>query len=381
MHRPARVAVTVEQCWHRVPGGTATSALDSLRALQAHTDLDLVGVSARHSAPPGPEWVPPVPVRALPLPRLALYEAWHRLRRPAVQAATGPVDVIHATGMAVPPRSAPLVVTVHDLAFLDDPDLFTPRGVSFFGRCIDLARRHADLVVCPSQATVDHCAAVGFDPGRLRLVPWGIHVEASGEDDVAAVRRRHGIERPYVLWTGTVEPRKNVPVLVEAFARLGRDDLDLVLAGPEGWNDELARVAGSAGERVRRTGFVPAADLRALYAGASLFAFPSRVEGFGLPVLEAMAQGTPVVTSAGTATAEVVGDSDAGLLVPPGDLDALTAALDGLLSDPAELERRGAAARERAKAFSWARTAGRLAAVYDEARETARVGGERGIWR
>jgi glycosyltransferase involved in cell wall biosynthesis len=283
--------------------------------------------------------------------------------------------------MAVPPHSAPLVVTVHDLAFLDDPDLFTPRGVRFFGRCIDLARRHADLVVCPSQATLEHCTRVGFDPGRLRLVPWGIHVEEAGADAVADVRRRHGIERPYVLWNGTIEPRKNVPVLLEAFARLGRDDLDLVLAGPEGWNDELARVAGAAGERVKRTGFLPAADLRALHAGATVFAFPSRVEGFGLPVLEAMAQGTPVVTSAGTATAEVVGDSDAGVLVPPGDVDALTAALAGLLADPDELDRRGRAARERARAFSWARTAGRLAAVYDEARETARGGGERGIWR
>jgi glycosyltransferase involved in cell wall biosynthesis len=381
MTRPARVAVTVEQCWHRVPGGTATSAIGMLRALRAHTDLDLVGVSARHGAPPAEPWRPPVPVRMLPLPRPALYEAWHRLRWPPVQWATGPVDVVHATGMAVPPRRGPLVVTVHDLAFLDDPGLFTARGVRFFHRSIDLARRHADLVTCPSQATVDACAAHGFDPARLRLVPWGHDLSAdsgsAGGDAGAAVRRRYGVdgERPYVLWSGTIEPRKNVPVLVEAFGRLaraGRDDVDLVLAGPEGWNDELERVAGAVdGRRIHRTGFVPEGDLRALYAGAAVFAFPSRAEGFGLPVLEAMAQGTPVVTSAGTATAEIVGDSDAGVLVPAGDAGALAAALGALLDDPAERARRGDAARRRSRDFSWARTAGLLAAVYDEARSSA----------
>jgi glycosyltransferase involved in cell wall biosynthesis len=368
MTTPARVAVTLEQCWHRVPGGTASSAIGSVRALQAHTDLDLIGVSARHGGPPAPDWRPPIPVRALPLPRPALYESWNRLRRPAVERATGPVDVIHATGMAVPPRSAPLVVTVHDLAFLDDPSLFTARGVRFFHRCIDLARDHADLVTCPSQATVDRCVAAGFDPGRLRLVPWGIEAEPAGDEAVAAVRRRLGIERPYILWNGTIEPRKNVGVLVEAFGRLGRADVELVLAGPEGWNDELERLAGAlTSARIRRTGFLPEPDLAALRAGAVAFAFPSRVEGFGLPVLEAMAQGTPVVTSSGTATAEIVGDSDAGLLVAPGDVEALTAALAGLLDDHDERDRRGKAAAERARAFSWARTAGLLAAVYAEA--------------
>jgi glycosyltransferase involved in cell wall biosynthesis len=375
MTPPTRVAVTVEQCWHRVPGGTAAAAIGALHALQARTDLDLVGVSARHAAPPEPPWRPPVPVRALPLPRRALYGAWHRLRRPAVQRATGPVDVIHATGMAVPPRSAPLVVTVHDLAFLDDPGLFTARGVRFFHRCIDLARRDADLVTCPSRATLEQCRANGFDPDRLRLVPWGLDAEVAPDSAVADVRRRYGIERPYVLWTGTIEPRKNVPVLVEAFGRLAARDVDLVLAGPEGWNDELDRLAAvpTGGRRVVRTGFVPEADLRALYAGAAVFAFPSRAEGFGLPVLEAMAQGTPVVTSAGTATAEVVGDSDAGVLVPVGDVDALAGALGAMLADPGIRARRGEAARERAATFSWARTAGLLAAVYEEARD--RTGG------
>src|SRR6478736_4944076 len=117
MERPLRVAVTLEQCWRAV--------LESVRALQSHSDLDLVGVSARHAGPPPAAWTPTIPVAALPLPRLALYEAWHWLRRPPVERATGPVDVIHATGMAMPPASAPIVVTVHDLAFVRDPSQFT----------------------------------------------------------------------------------------------------------------------------------------------------------------------------------------------------------------------------------------------------------------
>ena len=174
MDRCRRVAITLEQCWHAVPGGTARAALGSVSALQRFTGLDLVGVSARHHGLPDAAWATTIPVAQLRLPRLALYESWHRLRRPSVERATGPVDVIHATGMAMPPPSVPIVATVHDLAFLRDPSQFTRRGVSFFHRSIDLARRDAQIIVCPSQATIDECVAHGFDDSRLRLVPWGI---------------------------------------------------------------------------------------------------------------------------------------------------------------------------------------------------------------
>ncbi len=359
------MAVTLEQCWHEVPGGTAQAALESVRALRAHGSIDQIGVSARHTRDPAPPWVPPIPVRPLPLPRLALYESWHRLRRPEVQRATGPVDVIHATGMAVPPPSAPLVVTVHDLAFLDDPSRSTRRGLSFFRRAIELARADATLVVVPSTATLEDCRRRGFDPDRLRLVPWGIDIRPADAATVSAARARHGLDGPYVLWVGTLEPRKNLPALLDAFSRVP-GDTRLVLVGPEGWRTDLADRLDRLGDRVSSLGFLAPDELRALYAGAEVFCFPSHREGFGLPVLEAMAQGTPVVTSAGTATEEVVGD--AGLTVDPCDVDALTAALTGLLDDPvgaAALGRAGAARAERS--FSWASTAALLEAVYAEA--------------
>ena len=371
---PMRVAVTLEQCWHDVPGGVATSALESIRALQATPevtiDIELLGVAARHPDQPTAPFVPTIPVRHLPLPRLALYEAWHRFRWPAVQRATGPVDVIHVTGMAMPPRTAPMVVTVHDLAFLDDPSQFTARGVRFFHRAIELARRDADLIVCPSEATAEACRRNGFPDRRIRVVPWGIDVRPAPAVDIERVRDTHRLPETFVLWLGTIEPRKNLPRLLDAFTRLDRDDVELVIAGGEGWNDELAAIERRSPAGVRRIGFVPPADLAALYASAAVFCFPSRQEGFGLPVLEAMAQGTPVVTSAGTATAEVVGD--AGLTVDPDDPSAIAGALASLLDDPVRARRLGAEGKRRAEThFTWNRTASGLVDAYREAIEFA----------
>ncbi len=252
-----RAALTLEQCWHEVPGGTATSMLSTVAALAARDDVEVVGVAARHTQAPPPEFTPVVPVRQLPLPRVALYEAWHRLRAPKVQRATGPIDVVHATTFAIPPKSAPLVVTIHDLAFLRDPSHFTPRGVRFFHRGLQLALRDADVVLVPSRTTYDECRDAGFGADRLRLVPHGVTVPAVEPADVARFREQHGIERPYVLWCGTLEPRKNLPVLLAAFARLREQvaDLDLVLVGPAGWGDVEVPVDAEA--HVKPLGFLP----------------------------------------------------------------------------------------------------------------------------
>jgi len=357
-----RVAMTLEQCWHAVPGGTASSVLETLRALEPPEDtgVEVVGVAARHSAPPPDPWTPPIPVRHLPLPRIALYEAWHGLRRPRVQAATGPVDVVHATTLAIPPRSAPLVVTVHDLAFLRAPEHFTRHGMRFFHRGLTLARRDADLVLCPSQSTWDECLDAGFPAQRLRLVPHGVSHVPVTDADVAAFRTRHRLARPYVLWCGTLEPRKNVATLLAAFRLMAQhnSDLDLVLVGPRGWGDQPAPDPN----RVRLLGFLPTADLHAAYAGARAFCYPSLREGFGLPVLEAMAHGVPVVTSTGTAMAEFA--TDAGLLVDPLDAHALADALVRALGS--EHDTLAAAAAERAADYTWARSAALTVAAYRE---------------
>ena len=356
------IALTLEQCWHRVPGGTAVAALGMCRGL-IQSDVNVVGVAGLHRGPPPQPWVPPVPVKQLPLPRPALYESWHRLRRPKVERVTGPVQVVHATSLAVPPRSAPLIVTIHDLAFLNEPAHFTKRGLSFFHRGLDLARREADLVVCPSSATLEDCARHGFERDRLRMIPMGTDPERATAAAFDEVRARLGLRAPYVLWTGTIEPRKNLPRLLQAFEGIDRR-FELVLVGPRGWNEDLEPLIRPLGSRIKPLGFVPPGDLRALYAGAEVFCFPSLFEGFGLPVLEAMTQGTPVVTSRGTSTEELGGD--AAVLVDPHDAGAIREGLRSILEDEvkaAELRRAGP---PRALTYSWDRTAAALIGCYEE---------------
>jgi glycosyltransferase involved in cell wall biosynthesis len=357
MRSPPRVAVTLEQCWHRVPGGTATATLRAVSALVARGHIDLVGVAARHRRPPPAAFAPSIAVKQLPLPRAALYESWHRVRWPDVERATGPVDLTHATTSAIPASSSPLVVTIHDLAFVDHPEWFKPRGLRLFRRGLELTLREADLVLCPSSATIDDCRRAGFGADRLRLVPWGVDASAVAEEDVARVRRAYGLgDGKYVLSVGTLEPRKNVTALLTAFVSLDRPDLALALVGPDGWHqDQPAETEG-----VRRLGFVPDADLAALYAGAAVFCYPSLMEGFGLPVLEAMAQGTPVVTSDRSSTAEVAGD--AALTVDPTSPAAIAAALTKVIDDDGLAAELADAGRARALTFTW----DRCAALHEE---------------
>ena len=357
-HGRVRVAYTLEQCWHDVPGGTAVAALALARELAARPDVELVGVSARHRGPAVDGFEPPIPVRALPLPRTALYEAWRRLGWPPVERATGAVDVVHATTIIVPPRAAaPLVVTLHDLAFLHDPESFTAHGVKAFTAGLARIRRDAAAVLCSSQATLDDARAAGLAPDRLRLVPLGLEpVARPGPDEVRATLARLGVSAPYLLFVGTLEPRKNLARLLEAHAILAAamsSPPELVVVGPRGWGEQPP-----AGQ-VRLLGFVDEATKTALYEGAQAVCYPSLREGFGLPVLEGMAHGTPVVTSRGTATEEVGGD--AVVLVDPLDPADIARGITEALDRRDELSAAGPA---RAAEFTWARTADAVVSAY-----------------
>jgi glycosyltransferase involved in cell wall biosynthesis len=189
-------------------------------------------------------------------------------------------------------------------------------------------------------------------------VPLGVRAERATREEVADARRRLGLDRPFVLFAGTREPRKNLPRLLAAFERVQVEhpDLELVLAGPSGWGDVAVTGGG-----VRALGFVPPDQLRALYAGAEALAYPSLREGFGLPVLEAMAQGTAVVTSRGTSTEDVAGGR--AVLVDPLDVDDIARGLDEALQRGDELAEAGL---QRAAAMTWTRTAELTVAAYRE---------------
>jgi glycosyltransferase involved in cell wall biosynthesis len=353
---PLRVAYTLEQCWHDVPGGSTVAALEVLRRLadRGHVDaIEMVGVAGRHRDEPRPEFRPSVPVARLPIGRPWLYEAWNRFERPLVERATGPIDVCHST-IAVPAATrVPHVVTVHDVAFVHHPERFTRHGVRVMRAGLDRCRS-ADLVLAPSRATLADLVAIGFPADRLRHVPWGVeamHVDAADVDRVRAV---HRLPDEFVLFVGTVEPRKNLARLAAAVAAVGT--LPLVVVGAPGWGD-----AAPVGADVRFLGFVPATDLWPLYAAATVFAYPSLEEGFGMPIAEAMAHGAPVVTSRGSATEEIAGG--AAELVDPLDADSIASGIRAALADRDRLIELGAA---RAAQLTWNATVDATLTAYRE---------------
>jgi glycosyltransferase involved in cell wall biosynthesis len=360
-----RVAMTVEQLWQRVPGGSGTYVRELVRALGDDDTAEVVGVAARgHGADPIDELG--IIVHASRLPRIALYQGWNSWRAPSIPRSCGDVDVIHATTWAIPPRSRPLLVTVHDLAFLRAPEHFTARGNRYFRRALDVARTDADLVIVPSQATADDCHQNGFSPDRVLVVPHGVRARAVAASEVADLRARLHLHGPYLLWCGTLEPRKNLSTLLDAFADVAEHDpdLSLVLVGPKGWGRTStkvsARLDGSLAERVAVLGALSYDDLQVAYAGARAFCFPSLWEGFGMPVLEAMAHGTPVITSAGTSMAEFT--QGAGLLVDPRDPDALTGAI--LAATGPRHDELAASASVRARDYTWAHVAQQTVDAY-----------------
>jgi glycosyltransferase involved in cell wall biosynthesis len=296
--------------------------------------------------------------------------AWTQLLAGRAARRAG-ASLLHGLHYELPLRAGlPQVVTVHDLTLLTHPEWHEASKVRYFGWAMRRAVAAATRVLCVSATTAaDLAERLDVPADRIDVTPLGTDLRPAVEEQVAELRRRLGLDGPYLLGLGTVEPRKDLPTLVRAFAALAGDlPHRLVLAGLAGWGTgelETAVAASGAADRILVAGYVPEDDKAALLSGADVFAYPSRYEGFGLPVLEAMACGTPVVTTTGGSLPEVAGDAAA--LVEPGDAAALAAALAKLAGDPAA--RRDAAARGlvRAAGFTWRRCATQTAAAYARA--------------
>lgn len=300
---------------------------------------------------------------------------WHRLHLPLpVELFCGQVDLYHATDFVLPPllASTRSLLTVHDLSFVRVPETASPRLKAYLDRVVPLSVRRADHVLADSQATKDDLVSLcAVPPHKITVLLSGVDSRFKPVNDpkkLANIRLKYALpERPYILSVGTVQPRKNYGRLIEALARLraaGRS-IDLVIVGGRGWLEDpiYATIQRTAlHDYVHFTGFADDDDLPALYSAAACVAIPSLYEGFGLPVLEAMACGTPVVTSDLSSLPEVAGD--AALTVAPTDLDALTSALERLFDDEplrATLIARGL---ERVKSFTWERAAQQLLEIY-----------------
>lgn len=306
-----------------------------------------------------------------------LARIWQRAQLPLpVETFTGAVDLFHATDFVLPPtlpRTRSLL-TVHDLSFLRVPDAASASLRRYLEAVAPRSVARADHVLADSQATKDDLIEIYRTPADKISVLYsavdGRFGRVTDEIALRTVLDRHGLnDKTFVLSVGTVQPRKNYSRAIRALSKIRDQGIDLhyAIAGGSGWlEDEMYRsIRESALEdRVHILGFVPDEDLPALYSGARALLAVSLYEGFGLPVLEAMACGTPVITSDLSSLPEVAGD--AGLLVNPLDTEAISAAMMRLLTDSAFRQRLAAAGIEHVKRFSWAKSARQLKSIYDE---------------
>jgi glycosyltransferase involved in cell wall biosynthesis len=344
----AQLRVSLDASAIPVPaGGAGRYVLALAQALARRDDLSLSVVCRTGDSSRWPGSV----MAGAPGPR-PMRLAWEQAGLPRVVRRLQ-ADVHHAPHYTMPLAAGrPVVVTVHDLSFFTHPQWHQRTKVAFFRAAIRVAARRATALVAVSTFTAGLLHELVGPRAPVHVIPHGVDHDRfkplPPEGDRAADRAtlgRLGLGdgRPYLAFLGTLEPRKDVPTLIRAFDRLAavRPDLDLALAGARGWGAEAvdaAVAAAASGQRVRRLGYVPEDDIPALLRGAAAVAYPSLEEGFGLPVLEALACGAPVVTTAGTVMEEVAGG--AALLARPGDPASLALALEEAVSGTAGAHRR-----------------------------------------
>lgn len=305
-----------------------------------------------------------------------LARLWHRMHVPVpVEFFTGPLGLYHATDFVLPPTrpGTHTIVQVHDLSFVRVAEAAAPNLKRYLDRVVPASVNRADHVLADSQATKDDLTELyNVSSDKVTVLYGGVddHFHHASVENQQAVRNRYKLGNvPYILSVGTVQPRKNYGRLIQALANLRQSghDIHLVIAGGRGWLEDpiYAMIAETGMEAyVHFIGFADEADLPALYSGAACFAFPSLYEGFGLPVLESMACGTPVVTSNISSLPEVAGN--AALMVDPLDVDAITDALGRVIADSqlaATLVQRG---NEQATHFTWQSAAENLRQIYSQ---------------
>ncbi len=288
---------------------------------------------------------PPDDVQRIRMPAKLAHRTWRAFGRPSVERAVGDVDLVHATNYVLPPTKAPGVVTIHDLTFLRD-DVYP--GGQRLRKLVPESLRRAARVITPSVAIADELAErCEYPRDKISVTHEGVSEEffaASPLSDTALGRL--GIAGRFVIAVGTIEPRKNLRTLLAAWRKAELDGHTLVIAGPKGWGPALPETPG-----VVLTGWVGDSTLPGLYAAADAFCYPSLYEGFGLPPVEAMAAGTPVVAGAYSAATEILGS--AALIVDPLDADALAGAIRQALTDDATRAQLRVAGRARAAAYTW----------------------------
>jgi alpha-1,3-rhamnosyl/mannosyltransferase len=291
--------------------------------------------------------------------RLAFVFASNYFRVPILNLAALGLDVFHMSNIFVrnPPTNTRRTVTLHDMTCWLVPEFHTPANVAASKHFADRVARHVDGLIAVSESTRnDAVRLLGLEPDRIEVIYSGVadaffHVT---EAHMTAARARHNLARPYVLFVGTIEPRKNLDTLMDAWQQLApslREEYELILAGPVGWGNTSVVRRAEALCGVRYISYVPEADLAGITAGATAFAYPSLYEGFGFPVAQALAAGVPVLTSNVSSMPEVTGA--AGILVDPHSAREIAAGLENLLTSASLRENLSREGRLRAGRFRW----------------------------
>lgn len=324
-------------------------------------------------------WPPNFKPHILPISQWLATVLWHRLRAPLpLDLFTGPVDIFHSPDFVLPPlRHGKTILTVHDLSFLRYPECFEPSLVKYLRRLVPRSVGHASLVLADSESTKRDLVELMKVPAqKIEVLYAGVNstfIPISDERFLAAVLKKYFIEAPFLLFVGTIEPRKNLERLLQSYSRLHVEEgiqQHLLLAGELGWLyadlfQEVQRL--KLENSVRFLGYVPDDELPVLMSLADLFVFPSLYEGFGLPPLEAMACGTPVVASNTSSLIEILGD--AALLVDPARVDLLAEAIYQALTNTGQRQSMVAKGLDRAKKFTWSRAARTLLLLYEQVAE------------
>lgn len=352
--------------------------IDALSQTRFDSTFDVTFFSAKSPlVTPVPNPLPQhqsIQYKPAPINEKWLYRIWYRLRLPlSVQTFTGRLNLFHSPDFVLPPLAGriPTLLTVHDLSFLHYPHTFTPALVNYLNSVVPWSVGRATHILADSEATKQDLVELWQTPAeKITVLYSGVHARFSPVDDAAklkAVRNKYKLgTTPYILSVGTVQPRKNYQMLIQAFAQIAdRFEHNLVITGGKGWlfDDILAEVeAQNLTGRVIFTGFVDDADLSTIYSAADLLAFPSLYEGFGLPILEAMACGTPVINSDASCLPEVAGAATVQL--PPQDLGGWATQLGRVLADGALQNQLKMAGFEQAKRFTWNKSAEQLLSIY-----------------
>ncbi len=351
-------------------GRYTRSLVEALAAERGADGLRLFSFDFRRR---GTDWsVPGAERRTLRwCPGRLMQASWKTLNAPPFDWLAGQADVYHFPNFIIPPLSARAgraVVTVHDVSFLRYPELAERRNLAYLKRRIADTVRRADAILTDSRFSAGEIVdLLRADPGRVHAVPLGLGGQwaAPPAEAVARWRRAQGLDRPYLLTVGTLEPRKNTVFLARVYEAMPRFRGDLVIAGLPGWKTApiLARLrASSRAATIRLLGYVPESDLPALYAGAELFLFPSLYEGFGFPPLEAMRCGTPVLASGAGSLPEVLGDG--ARLLADFDPDAWAADAQRLLDDADARRALGEQGHRWSARYTWRAAARATWAVY-----------------